>query len=1176
MTFRTNQKNAKYLKSVGLLDQGLNLRYKRNVDQAIPAIADYKTNYLNDLEQDLQRRQVRSTPKFNANKLFTDDIYKNLSTPRERRLEARRIKNKFMSRPRRRRQRITIDDYTIDILIDTDQGTYNTRVVVTGVRSDEQMLTPGHEWDEHDLVVANLPWLNMRAMYGTITTTQARKHVRGPANAPAVGAELLENNDFAEEPQTVNSHAESGVINYHEFRERSCLVVQILNQLKESITTWRKRDSSCFESLEALYREITQMHDNEEAPETFAVSLSQCEPLFRRFDISCEVISRYELLYRFSCDKVPKGGRRKLRLIKIERHVVGCKDDKLFDAFTKDKEPVAIEDTKEFRVSDKWAFSPEFCEYVDSIESANQLLKKMETQQAKTTPKYLCANVHELAQELVNKNVIPDISKFDGSIRAIRVKVGEHYASVVENAEIQQDELTMPVQSTLKKQNVFGECLLKFQTQVIKQDFMSHYSDSALFDINNTFCAPRCGSMVDDIDENGQYSELDFNRFYTSIFMMFGSVPVFTLFDHFVPYVEGEQIDPYARYRIKVRHTNQILCENYDDIVFGFRLREIQTYQATQTPGMMTPNLEILSVMHPSHVKDCNFKALIKSVYDNKNLTDKNKKDIVNCLYGNTIRKSARRLKADLVKEVAPKSSNVKLEKTDYIVSLKQAKTQYSQGFYYIGTMVLEMARVRLHRVCGVLDKANIPCVGVRTDAVYINTHDLPKAKEMLGLAGFLNDPGNLTKQQSIGMLASSDKEFSKLPQSRVRCENKLTDAKFKELDELPVCLIEPLPKTELESENRETCDPDDAREVIGDRPFFISAVSGGCGKSFIVPTIKTNILFVSPFNRQKCEFAGFHDNVKGVCTVSSLFNLGMSKTDGLAVEKERRNLVGALSKRLTTDIMHIHFDEFMMYSTEQQLAVLKLVKNNANFTYSGCGDSFQNKPIGAEFNKKLNYDDLIECRIAQIFQVQIYLKYNKRIKDPIKAKQMEDLSIFVKENKDVSVKTVINKFKLSCSSYADLKPESLVGTSHIAYTNKTCEKVSLAKHEQINNNSDMYDLERNDLWLGKRRLHLDGITISPNEIYKIRQVNKNDFGDILTIEVLTQQDKKITLTLTQFKEHMKSIHCATCHSYQGLSVPEEKLNIYEYNAFLVDLRWFYTAITRSKGSLDDITCVSM
>ena len=1204
--FRDFQKQVKKYQDDGLITYKVNRRSWIELNNAIDAVKASVKHAVNTQSKNKKQTLKRLKLPAYIKKEFKPTIEKALKRADEKRADNKQLKKRVKDGRRIRRKNAPIRNYAMGFRIvhagnaGEAPRSYVIRINVN-LPSNSRIITIGHELSEADREEVSKKhgndhnWImNLESAFISMTTIAAAvNRQRGPRRVPRpdVADQFLMDGTDAEEVSFVDPHAQTGVVNYVQFRAGSCLIVQIMNQIKASVDMYRKRDAHVFESLESLYRFI--MNDtHEDLPVFLSVCLTQCEPLFKVFDICVEVLEFNKVVYRYNIGCIPQGGRRKLRLIKKDNHVLGVRDIDAFDRATKPRDTVVCPTDPAFvcEVSDKWHFMKKQDPYEAFVNSARGVVKVLQNQKLKDK-KYLCPNVHDVVHDLLELNVEARIGRYDGAIKSATVMIDGKcahlslYEPSTEQLPIMPDcakyeKLDMnndgsfqcaivddQIAATIKEQNHICEAMTAFQSKVIKQSNMSNYSEGAMFDIENFFCAPVLGieREIFDNERDNTFTEIDFTRYYTKIFMMFSFVPVFTKFDEFRPY-NGEKIDPYARYHIDIDYIDPVLCEKGNDIVFGFRLNAIIAFMAKYARKAPV----IKAWMQPSILNPCDFKRIIENVYDDEELADEHKKSIVNCLYGNCIKRIARKNKAIVSNEEQPDSLNVKFGDKRYI-AIKKARKQFRQGFYYIGAMVLEMARIKMSNMRWALKDAAIRIIGIRTDALYIRKEDEEEARSLL--AETLDFAANITgdKFDKIGSIRFADKRFANLPTMEYRTngfEPFPVPGDYQLLSP-PISHVEPLPNTHLETETHAGYDPEELARLVKDKNYYLSALGAGSGKTHAITAHVANPLLVSPFNQQKCELS--NKNTIKTCTIANLFNMHVCDNDGMDAGAPS---LGTNSS-LLEGIEHIHFDEMSLCTSAQMERIMEFVLDNPHIRFSGNGDSFQNKPVGENPNPRMDWDAYTELRIAKIFDINIYLRKCKRIKDPEQAKIMEDISGYIKCNKDsINIADVQKKFNIKIKSLSEFTADELRRSSHIAFTNARCGEINERVHT-LKTDREKYDLLPGDRWLGvsmKGATKYDGVRINANETYDVVEVNRNELGEITTIKLENSQEQQFTISLATFKKRMKMNHCGTCHSYQGLSVKNDELIVHNYGHQHADLRWYYTAITRARGRINQIT----
>jgi hypothetical protein len=176
--------------------------------------------------------------------------------------------------------------------------------------------------------------------------------------------------------------------------------------------------------------------------------------------------------------------------------------------------------------------------------------------------------------------------------------------------------------------------------QIFRRPPLSGFNRCGATSCTNNMNAPRLNHMYSApyFDEEAnekrdetyerEYTEFDITRAYTSVMNKIEHCPVFTALDEFHPFDSvNSAIDIYAFYVITVEpeHIDGILFDRATDLVCGY------TVEYARNLGIQ---FEIIAVCKPVKLIETNAALVIRLLYQNKQLTSTNKKNIVNIVYG--------------------------------------------------------------------------------------------------------------------------------------------------------------------------------------------------------------------------------------------------------------------------------------------------------------------------------------------------------------------------------------------------------------------------------------------------------------------------------------------------------------------------------------------------------------
>ncbi len=131
------------------------------------------------------------------------------------------------------------------------------------------------------------------------------------------------------------------------------------------------------------------------------------------------------------------------------------------------------------------------------------------------------------------------------------------------------------------------------------------------------------GSFIaNSMDETLQCYEIDFIKFYTSIFVGLKYLPVVHSFDNFIAYSKDMKVEDYSLYYVEKKNDKLNYPLNRFELCYGINIKN------------RLCGLTIISVLRPSKLYPNPAKDEIKTLYENGNLSIDMKKSIVNSLIG--------------------------------------------------------------------------------------------------------------------------------------------------------------------------------------------------------------------------------------------------------------------------------------------------------------------------------------------------------------------------------------------------------------------------------------------------------------------------------------------------------------------------------------------------------------
>jgi hypothetical protein len=255
------------------------------------------------------------------------------------------------------------------------------------------------------------------------------------------------------------------------------------------------------------------------------------------------------------------------------------------------------------------------------------------------------------------------------------------------------------------------------------------------------------------------------------------------------------------------------------------------------------------------------------------------------------------------------------------------------------------------------------------------------------------------------------------------------------------------------------------------------------------------------------------------------------------------------------SDFNCIVFDEIYFYDVCNLTKVFNYCKHNTDKIILATGDVNQLECISEVSNVK-DYESYINHCINSIFPFEIFLKENKRLKNPEDKLRLKNIKNDLLET-DIPLIELIQKYNLKTT-------KEIITEDNIAYTNNTCKYVSKKVRKMLGKKKDY---EVNEKLVCKKFFKI--VRKDDDDKSKSININKN-FEYIIvgiTDKAMTLKDETtsetITLNLKQIENNFIHSYCNTCHSLQGSSI-KKPITIHEWDFKHVSRKWLYTAITRA------------
>jgi hypothetical protein len=664
--------------------------------------------------------------------------------------------------------------------------------------------------------------------------------------------------------------------------------------------------------------------------------------------------------------------------------------------------------------------------------------------------------------------------------------------------------------------------------QVINKNTKSYYSTSVMKALENYNRSAVWGFF----ESNDYYNAvLDISKDYTKCLMEIPQFPVFTQFDEFQPY--NGKIIGYSFYLIEVEPTVEvdlILVNKKYEFVSGYVLQVFPPTIKYKILYQLTP-YKFVKNTTPEH---------IKNLYESA-LTLDDKKSIPNILSGLLLKKIHTKTKSHLFVDETEANHyydnqlyKITNEQNDIFVGIKSLQSRLTSGFYFIGHLIYDFARIKLFKLASAaLTIPQTKLIGVKTDAVFIRAYggeENPDIKFPVGEFELKTDD----TFDSIGKIKYDN---GKLPYNHITF-NTLTE------DHLKDNLYVPKPPTVIELDDE--YDQAQFEAIFKQYPrVLVGANYPGCGKttSFLNYSKGKNAVIVTPYNNLRQNLQRSTD-----VPVRTL-----AKILGEGVEDNQKGQAMDLS-----EVEMISFDEILLHKVNSLAKIEQLLNQYPNMWVHATGDEYQNKPIEVEKENgtKSNVSTFAQSYyvdiINRMFPVQIRLKVNKRIKtdeDRTKFYALFDELLVAHDDKKVLI-DICKKYLPFVSELSQMY-QICVNPTNVVLENATADIVNSYFRKQR-------EMIPGDRVVCKKHYKKSKYTFYVNVEYAIES-----FGYIKV--QLKDDDGTITeLDTNTFLETFKLPYARTCHSLQGLTTGDY-LNVFDVNHFCVTKNWLITALSRCR-----------
>ena len=767
----------------------------------------------------------------------------------------------------------------------------------------------------------------------------------------------------------------------------------------------------------------------------------------------------------------------------------------------------------------------------------------------------------------------------------------------------------------------------KLHSSLFIKEHISYYHDHTLKLDNYYNIGPIVGFFGKIIPE-GMFNAMDMQKCYTFCMSLIKQIPIFDYFDLYFLY-NGLPIEPLNKYIIKINSTcnisNMLFQTDYNKC-FGFLLLALPE----------TVKYDIIYVQKPSKIIDVNFKQLIDDLYscqisDDKAFDLKLKKYIANVCSGLLEKKYNRKThtkifrdhndaynyakmygakvsiisKYDIdqlddmdielqkeLKEIKKSNKNAldidvneniddiiydkiddienelknnklkreaKVKELDlYCVTVSYEK-QLITNFRDIKNMIYNYSHIELLKIYNTMIENNIEPVGINTDCILYKPTNVDMSKIFnlsLGMGNYKIEHNKYPIKNQFGLRTNNN-------------------------------LLELFNNTVINHEIIDEYNNEEFKNIF-DQYNTLVIGPAGTGKSKSLKNYDKNVLFITPFNKLSIE------NRKVEIESITFHKLnGMGVTENTKINILEYDVSGYSS---------IVFDEIYLYNPYHLSKIDIFIKKHQDKKIYGTGDINQLKSFGYPLNNIDNMATYTNHCVNTIFNNQIVLKINKRLKDPKERETLQNLinDLFDEtKNKDIigllrsyefkfieNLYQIISKKNIAYYNYkVDLInqhvhknivgiPNNAIEVEHIKYgkIDKKTKKRKIKKQWKVSYYKGVELIAKKHMTFKNvdEKLKIDGyetvkrLRFYNNNNYYIHEINKK-------YVTLFEESEKVCITLEN--DHLQNFifsFANTCHSMQGMGV-DESITVCDIDLDCVDINFVYTAITRAT-SLKNVT----
>lgn len=895
-------------------------------------------------------------------------------------------------------------------------------------------------------------------------------------------------------------------------------------------------------------------------------------PFFEKFHLGLEVINVFgHMLFAYEPENMNKNiSPAILRILIHNNHPYKLDNDSHFKLRSLKKTMMELQDIDEIQqltVSKKYKIRQVendikvmFINSIDEcaeklIECVNNLEMGKEHNKIKFTT---TTDLTYFLFQMLNSKYVPRIGYAGGRIIQLAFKI-DKYEAIIENSDVTAPDDSMIELNTEESYKAYHKADGEFYGRIIKKHLMSEYNEKTL-DFEEKYPIIPLSGYTTETYRDRSYNAIDFNKAYTSCMMNINNVPVFGYFDNYMVY-DAHEIEDMSVYCVEVKSNDiqtTILFQQVYSRCYGFLLKEARKHGV---------EFKINSFRRPSNIETVEYKKAVDILFSYKEIESHHKKYIVNkttgllekkyntshiCkVFSNREEASYYQIKyggkiIGLSESIRVEHDNTEADPLDYGITplprppgtyvsytsgkkiylfILEKKGRLTEGFRPIKEMIYNLMSIKLFNLYKDATSKGVAVIGIKTDALLIM-----KSKSEVGkFFKFDNEIGGIKFE--TGKCLTNKKIAQEQNQSfGQQVEIKINDIQI--MNEL------------------------DSKEInkIFDKNHctLIKGLYPGVGKTTsVLNYVGHTILFITPFNKLAQAL-----RKKGRDAITLNMLIGFFG-EGQEYAKFKVFDVSAYDT--------ICFDEVMLYAPNLLKKVDMFIKGHQEIKFMATGDLDQLQPFDLYHNNIVDIPGYIKKCINFMFENQITLKINKRLKTDKQKEKLTELKhdIF---NSNIPIIEIFKKHGFNML----YKMDEVKTNNNICYFNTRAEFVNKHIHKQVVKPTKTIAIDGVQYWAGLELVchkHFKdnrcGVRLFVNYIYKILSIGEKFF--VIKDEV---EDEKITLDI-KLLDHFKLPYAGTCHSYQGLSI-EEKTTIFDVNTPYVDRFFIWTAITRATD-LDNV-----